>query len=78
MSQSATWWFMEWHDDARLICHKLALRCMHGGAVSLLLYATPPPSRSGPKAPWGGHWRRGGSMVGTDRLNVPAIDTFSH
>ena len=23
-------------------------------------------------------WGRGGSMIGTDRLNVPTIDTFSH
>ena len=26
---------------------------------------------------WGGT-KYGGSMVGADRLNVPAIDTFSH
>ena len=33
----------------------------HGGAVSSLLYATPPPCRIGPKAPWGGG---GGGGIG--------------
>ena len=37
----------------------------HGGGVPSLLDATPPPSRSGPKAPGGGgHWRGGGVQGG--------------
>ena len=43
-------------------------------------------SISGEEGSWGGGGAvrmsnsrsRGGSMVGADRLNVPAIDTFSH
>ena len=39
---------------------KPGLRPGHGWAVSSLLYASPPPSRNGPKAPGGGgHWSRG-------------------
>ena len=36
----------------------------HGGDVSSLLYATPPPIRSGPKAPRGGGGGGGGGLLG--------------
>ena len=49
---------------AHTICQaspfSFGIACGHGWAVPSLLDATPPPSRSGPKAPGGGgHWRGG-------------------
>ena len=40
--------------------------CTHGGDVSSLLYATPPPSRSGPKAPKGGGLVLGGGGLAAE------------
>ena len=54
--------------------------CVHPGQRSL----PPRGAEAGPIRPLlvghkgGGVLQRGGSMVGADRLNVPAIDTFSH
>ena len=45
--------------EAMALC-KRETKDSHGGDVSSLLYATPPPSRSGPKAPRGGGGGGGG------------------
>ena len=46
--------------------HHMQLMCFLWGLVG-----DPPPSMDN-------GWTIGGSMVGADRLNVPAIDIFSH
>ena len=56
--------FHSWWRGAgcRMWCFPVAVVGLrHRGDVSSLLYATPPPSRSGPKAPQGG---RGGGGIG--------------
>ena len=56
-----------WHFFLRFCFHVQTCHHIggdHGGAVTSLLYATPPPSRNGPKAPRGGGGGGGGGIGG--------------